>query len=590
MQQTTSTSSLGRTRRRVFLALLAAIVLLALAQAAPALAASSPFDGGPLAVDTATAVANDHTVYAMRFSATTGGTYPLAADTTYFVKLRFTPNSDGTPAGVDNRGFTWNGTSWAQEREDWTAFPTVTTDATGAIAQSDWFYCKFGDTTKSGTYYLLVSLSSGVAGTTRNGSVVIPVTVFDATSAGAWVHDGVDNSAAYTFKRADILDHAAPGDPVALQFTEKNLVDDDGNGVVDDEQYGTVQNGGFRMAVPVGQALDIRMQKKVWSVVPAGFTITTPDTDIALGATDQEAPSAPGALTVDPMDGGADLSWGAASDDTGVTAYHVYRWVDAPAGAGYTPLPEKVATVTSGTSWTDTGLTNGTTYHYLVRAVDAATNVGPRSAVADATPAAVSQLTLRASAATVKWRGSAMLTGELTDGADPFAVGQQVSLEWSYDGATWTALPTMLDPDASFAYAVAVAPMQKTMYRLVFAGDLAHAAVTSVPVTVTPRAKLGRPVAPKTVKMRKRFSAHGTLAPRHSAGKSYVKIKCYQKKSGKWRLRTTVKATTRNYKSYSRYSATFSLRARGSWKLVASYRATAKYAATNSSARYVRVK
>ena len=114
-----------------FLGLLAAMLLLALAQAVPALAASSPFDGGPLAVDTATTIANDHTVYAMRFSATTGGTYPLDADTTYHVKLRLTPNADGSPARVDNRGFTWNGTSGAsaQERDDWTAFD-VTTDAT----------------------------------------------------------------------------------------------------------------------------------------------------------------------------------------------------------------------------------------------------------------------------------------------------------------------------------------------------------------------------------------------------------------------------------------------------------------------------
>ena len=164
------------------------MLLLALAQAVPAMAASSPFDGGPLAVDTATAVANDHTVYAMRFSATTGGTYPLDAHTTYYVKLRFTPNADGSPAGVDNRGFTWNGTSGlAQERDDWTAFPTVTTDATGTIAQSDWFYCKFGDTTKNGTYSLLVSLSTGASGSTRNGSMVVPVTVFDMTGAGAWV-------------------------------------------------------------------------------------------------------------------------------------------------------------------------------------------------------------------------------------------------------------------------------------------------------------------------------------------------------------------------------------------------------------------
>ena len=248
-----------------------------------------------------------------------------------------------------------------------------------------------------------------------------------------------------------------------------------------------------------------------------------------------------------------------------------------------------MATVTTGTSYTDSGLTNGTTYHYLVRAVDAATNVGPRSAVGDVTPTAVPQLTLQASAATVNWGGKATLTGELTDGADPFAAGQQVSLEWSYDGTTWTLLQ-MLDPDASFAYAVAVGPTQKTMYRLVFDGDPTHAATTSGFVTVTPRAKLGRPVAPKTVKMHKKFSAYGTLAPKHSAGKSYVKIKCYQKKSGKWRLRTTVKATTRNYKSYSRYSAKFSLKAKGSWKLVASYRATAKYASTTSSARYVRVK
>ncbi len=159
----------------------------------------------------------------MRFSATTGGTNPLDADTTYYVKLRFTPNADGSPAGVDNRGFIWNGTSggWAQERDDWTAFPTVTTDATGAIAQSDWFYCKFGDTTKSGTYYLLVSLSTGASGTTRNGNVVIPVTVFDTTSAGAWVHRGVDNSAEHR-QAAKVVDHALPSNPIALRLIEKN--------------------------------------------------------------------------------------------------------------------------------------------------------------------------------------------------------------------------------------------------------------------------------------------------------------------------------------------------------------------------------
>ena len=183
MNTTTKTAPRSRTRRVAFLGLLAAMLLLALAQAVPAMAASTLFDGGPVAADTATTLANDHTVYAFRFSNTTGGTYPLP-DGDYYVKVRFTPNADGSPAGVDNRGFTWNAGSgaWVQEREDWTLFPTVT--VTGGLitggssaGTSGWFYYKFGDTTKAGTYYLLISLSSGVAGTTRNGNITIPVTL-----------------------------------------------------------------------------------------------------------------------------------------------------------------------------------------------------------------------------------------------------------------------------------------------------------------------------------------------------------------------------------------------------------------------------
>ena len=144
---------------------------------------------------------------------------------------------------------------WVQAADgDWTKFPTATTDGTGAITQSPWIYYKFGDATKTGPYALIVSLSTGVSGTTKNGTSFVPVTVFDPATEGGWVHDGVDNSS-FTNKRTDIVDQATPGNPLALRFTEKNLVDDDNNGVVDDEQYGPVQNGSFDMAVPKARPL-----------------------------------------------------------------------------------------------------------------------------------------------------------------------------------------------------------------------------------------------------------------------------------------------------------------------------------------------
>ena len=69
------------------------------------------------------------------------------------------------------------------------------------------------------------------------------------------------------------------------------------------------------------------------------------------------------------------LTWPAASDNVGVTGYHIYKNAEA------TPC----ATVTSGTSTTVTGLTPGTSYTFKAEAYDAAgnqSNTGPSTAVA----------------------------------------------------------------------------------------------------------------------------------------------------------------------------------------------------------------
>lgn len=84
--------------------------------------------------------------------------------------------------------------------------------------------------------------------------------------------------------------------------------------------------------------------------------------------TDFTAPSAPQNLTATATPNAVNLSWGAATDNVGVTAYYVYRdgifnnSVAAPS-----------------TSYTDTSVNSGTSYVYEVRARDAAGNVSAGS-------------------------------------------------------------------------------------------------------------------------------------------------------------------------------------------------------------------
>src|ERR1051326_302021 len=106
-----------------------------------------------------------------------------------------------------------------------------------------------------------------------------------------------------------------------------------------------------------------------------GVAIGTPPPPVL----DTVAPSAPGTLTTTASGSTqVNLSWGAATDNVGVTGYRVERC----AGAGCSTFAQ-IATPT-GTSFGDTGLTAGTSYSYRVRATDAAGNLGGYSNVASA--------------------------------------------------------------------------------------------------------------------------------------------------------------------------------------------------------------
>lgn len=187
--------------------------------------------------------------------------------------------------------------------------------------------------------------------------------------------------------------------------------------------------------------------------------------------TDTQAPTVPDGLrTVGTTAGSVSLVWNAATDDTGVTGYEVYRG---------TAL---VGSVT-GTTYTDTGLAAATAYSYTVRAKDAAGNrSAPSTALSVTTAAAPGTETLLSQgrpATASSTEGTGYEPGRAVDGQtgtrwasaegiDPqwlavdlgtTAALSRVRLDWevayasaykiqsSADGTSWTDLATVASGD-----------------------------------------------------------------------------------------------------------------------------------------------
>jgi fibronectin type 3 domain-containing protein len=132
------------------------------------------------------------------------------------------------------------------------------------------------------------------------------------------------------------------------------------------------------------------------TIATASFTVTAGNHTVSFTATDAtadkttfldmmsisavgSAPPAPASLAATAGNGQVGLSWAASS---GATSYNVYRGTSA-GGQSATPI----ATGITGTSYTNTGLSNGTTYFYKVAAVNAS-GTSAYSNEASATPTA----------------------------------------------------------------------------------------------------------------------------------------------------------------------------------------------------------
>src|SRR5580692_10445877 len=140
-------------------------------------------------------------------------------------------------------------------------------------------------------------------------------------------------------------------------------------------------------------------------------------------------PGPPSGLTATPGRGQVTLSWTAPASDggAGISGYLVYQGT-SPGGEAGTPVN---GSPVSATSYTVTGLANGTTYYFKVAAVNDAKRQGSDSGEASATPVSASA---SASATTSTSKGS----GTAASGAPGGPTGltatardAQVSLSWT---------------------------------------------------------------------------------------------------------------------------------------------------------------
>ncbi len=128
---------------------------------------------------------------------------------------------------------------------------------------------------------------------------------------------------------------------------------------------------------------EVRIYNRALSQTEIQTDMNTPIGSGSSSPVDTQAPSTPGSLSATTVSGAQiNLSWTASTDNVGVTGYRV----ESCSGSGCTNFVQ-IATPTA-TTYSNTGLTAGTSYSYRVRATDAAANLSAYSSVASATTTA----------------------------------------------------------------------------------------------------------------------------------------------------------------------------------------------------------
>jgi hypothetical protein len=152
-----------------------------------------------------------------------------------------------------------------------------------------------------------------------------------------------------------------------------------------------------------------------------------------LSYTDAIAPAAPTGLTALAGNGSVSLSW-SANTEPDLAGYNVYR--STTSGGPYVKANSVLVT---GTSYSDAGLTNGTTYYYTVTAVDTSSNESSKSSEVSATPGVVVRYEQTDPLVSYTGTWSTWSNSNLSSGSEKYSkeVGASATLTFTGTSVSW---------------------------------------------------------------------------------------------------------------------------------------------------------
>lgn len=173
----------------------------------------------------------------------------------------------------------------------------------------------------------------------------------------------------------------------------------------------------------------------------------------------------PGNLEAEAFSGEVELAWYMASPgDLEVAGYYIYR--STSPGSGF--IPVNIEPITS-VSYTDTGLTNGTTYYYYIAAVDTSGVESDFSNQVSARPNAAPQAALVSPIGGEEWTKQQTILWTATDpDNDPVTIDLLLSND---SGGTWAPLVTGEENDGSYSWDTMAHPSGITYRVRVVADD-----------------------------------------------------------------------------------------------------------------------